>query len=105
LWGHILQTAGHTISLAERSIEGEMVTASLVSAVLIDLDTPDGEHRSSITALRTRWPHVPILAVAGEDQPLNFLEVRMNGADDILKQPLSPTTLADAVKRALEDAS
>ena len=105
LWGHILQTAGHTISLAERSIEGQMVTSSPVNAVLIDLDTPDGERLSSIAALRTRWPHVPILAIAGENQPLNFLEVRMNGADDVLKQPLSPTTLADAVKRALQEVS
>jgi len=105
LWEHILRTAGHTITLAETNIESEMVAPSAVNAVLIDLDTPNGDLLSSIAALRTRWPHVPILAIAGEDQPLNFLELRMNGADDVLKHPVSPTALVEAVKRALEEAS
>lgn len=100
----ILQTVGHTISLPQSGSGSDMVTLSEVNAVLIDLSIPDiTEILSSLASLRTRFRYIPILAIAREAQALDFLEIRMRGADDVLRYPFSPSTLLEAVERAMEE--
>ena len=103
--GNILEGGGHIISMAEAGAVGQIFSQSGVEAILIDLNMPDAEGLPPIASLRAVFPHVPILAIAGEVGLIDFLEVRMKGADDILRQPLAPNTLLEAVERALQEPS
>ena len=101
---HILQTAGYSISLAENHLGTEMFSQTSVNAILVDLSMPGAAAPSFVAALRSGFPDVPILLIAGENQTLDFLEMRLSGADDVLKKPFSQSTLLEAMARAMEDA-
>jgi CheY-like chemotaxis protein len=99
----ILESAGHQVSVLENDVGIETVPQREVNAVLLDLNTPGAEPPSSLAAVRTRLPRVPIVAIAGTDQRLDFLEVRMSGADDVLRYPVLPRALLEAVERAIQE--
>ena len=98
----VLESAGHTIGLAEDTTGTSVSPKTDVNAVLVDLSMPDREPLSEVAMLRRRLPHVPIIAIASKDHSIDFLELRMTGADDVLRYPFSPSSLLEAVQRALE---
>jgi DNA-binding response OmpR family regulator len=100
---HILESAGHTISLSEDATRSTTVSKADVNAVLVDLYLPGAEPLSEVATLRRRLPRVSIIAIASEEHPIDFLELRMTGADDVLRDPLAPDSLLEAVRRAIED--
>jgi CheY-like chemotaxis protein len=99
----VLESAGHTTNLAEDAANSSLIPKADVNAVLVDLSMPQSKPLSEMATLRRRLPHVAIIAIASEDQPVDFLELRMTGADDVLKLPVSPPSLLEAVQRAIEE--
>ena len=102
----ILEQAGHTVSTADSFTQVlENLSHNGAQVVLTDLHMPDSESLRLIDHLRTEFPVVKILVILGEHETVDFLAVRMSGADDVLRQPLAIKTLLDAVKQALGDTS
>ena len=102
----ILEQAGHTVSMADSFTQVlENLSHTGAEVVLTDLHMPDSESLLLIDQLRTEFPLVKILVILGEHETVDFLAVRMIGADDVLRQPLAIKTLLDAVKQALGDTS
>ena len=102
----ILEQAGHTVRIVDNfSQSHEDVRHSDADVVLTDLHMPDSESLRLIDHLRTEFPLVKVLVILGEHETVDFLAVRMIGADDVLRQPLTTKTLLDAVKQALGDTS
>lgn len=99
-----LQCAGHTVSMAGSFAEGyENLGRSGGEVVLTNLHVPESEFLRSIAHLRSGFPHVKILAIAREHDTMDFLAVRMMGADDLLREPLAIETLLDAVQQVLRE--
>ena len=99
----ILESTGHMVSIAEDVAGSAMASKAEVSAVLVDLDMPGAKPLSEIATLRRKLPRAFIIAIASEDHPIDFLELRMTGADDVLRYPFSPPSLLEAVQRAIEE--
>ena len=98
----ILEQAGHTVSMADSFTQVlENLSHTGAEVVLTDLGMPDSESLRLIDHLRTESPLVKILVILGEHETVDFLAVRMIGADDVLRQPLTSEGLLDAVKQAL----
>ena len=101
---NILEGGGYMVSVAGSFAEGrEMLSRSPVDAVLTDLQWRGSDALQSIACLRMEFPLVKILAIAREQQTIDFLAVRVMGADDILRQPLTIDALLDAVEQALRE--
>ena len=103
-----LEYAGHTVSVAGSFAEGhEYLRQMGTEVVLTDLHISNSESLRLIDHLHTEFPLVKILVIVGQHETVDFLAVRMIGADDVLRQPLTSKTLLDAVEQALveEEAS
>ena len=102
---NMLEGAGHTVSTAETFAQGHReLSQSGSDAVLTDLEAmPESEVLQSIAQLRAQFPRVKILVVARQEEPMDFLAVRMMGAHDVLTQPLETKTLLEAVQQALRE--
>ena len=104
--GLILEHAGHTVRIADNFSQAhEDLRHSDADVVLTDLHMPDSESLRHIAYLHTEFPLVKILVIVDDHDTVDFLRVRMSGADDVLRQPLTIKTLLDAVKQALGDTS
>ena len=104
----ILEQAGHTVSIAANFAQVlEDFSHTGAEVVLTDLHIPNSESLRLIDHLHTEFPLVKILVIVGQHETVDFLAVRMIGADDVLRQPLTSKTLLDAVEQALveEEAS
>jgi DNA-binding NtrC family response regulator len=98
----ILEQAGHTVSMADSFTQVlENLSHTGAEVVLTDLHMPDSESLRLIAQLHTEFPLVKILVILGEHETVDFLAVRMIGANDVLRQPLATKTLLDAVEQAL----
>lgn len=97
---HILEHAGHTVSTAESFAQAHGHLGH-TDVVLTDLHMPVSESLQLIAHLRTEFPQVKILVTVDEHEAVDFLAVRMTGADDVLRQPLTSKTLLEAVEQAL----
>ena len=98
----ILEQAGHTVSMADSFTQVlEDFSHTGAEVVLTDLHIPNSESLRLIDHLQTEFPLVKILVIVGQDETVDFLAVRMIGADDVLRQPLTIKTLLDAVEQAL----
>lgn len=99
-----LQCAGHTVNMAGSFAEGyEKLRQWGGEVVLTNLHMPGAEFLKSIAYLRTEFPLVKILAITSEHETMDFLAVRMMGANDVLRQPLAIKTLLDAVNQVLHE--
>ena len=98
----ILEQAGHTVRIADNFCQAhEHLRHSDADVVLTDLHMPDSESLRQLAYLHTAFPLVKILVIVDDHDTVDFLSVRMSGADDVLRQPLTSKTLLDAVKQAL----
>jgi two-component system NtrC family response regulator len=99
-----LQGAGHTVSVTDNVKEG---LASLgrggIEVVLADLPRPEPEVMQAIVELRAQSSLVKILLIARNKQPMDFLSLRMMGANDVLRYPLPAEDLLHAVRQALRE--
>ena len=99
-----LECVGHTVNMAASFAEGsENLSQSGSEVVVTNLHIPESEFLKSLAHLRAEFPRVRILAIASEYETMDFLAVRMMGADDVLRQPLASKTLLDAVDQALRE--
>ncbi|HJR77179.1 MAG TPA: response regulator [Nitrospiraceae bacterium] len=99
-----LECVGHTVNMAASFAEGsENLSQSGSEVVVTNLHMPESEFLKSLAHFRAEFPRVRILAIASEYETMDFLAVRMMGADDVLRQPLASKTLLDAVDQALRE--
>ena len=99
-----LECVGHTVNMAASFAEGsENLSQSGSEVVVTNLHMPESEFLKSLAHFRAEFPRVRILAIASEYETMDFLAVRMMGADDVLRQPLASKTLLDAVDHALRE--
>jgi DNA-binding response OmpR family regulator len=97
-----LECVGHTVDMTASFAEGSKnLSQSGSEVVLTNLHMPECEFLKSLAHFRAEFPRVRILTIASEHEAMDFLAVRMMGADDVLRQPLASRTLLDAVDQAL----
>lgn len=83
-----LISAGHAVDWA-RSLEpaNEALLTKTHEAVLLDLNLPDGDGLSVLTALRGERDHRPVLIITAKDQLSDRLAGLNAGADDYILKP------------------
>jgi two-component system, NtrC family, response regulator AtoC len=69
--------------------------------VLLDLITGDGDGLPTLRWLRRVRPDLPVLILAGADEPEHRAEAIRLGAQEFLLEPLPPARLESAIRRAL----
>ena len=85
----VVATDGHT-GLA-------LLDAQAIDVVVTDLCMPETDGIETIEAVRTRFPHIPIVAMSGwiSSGGVDYLEVaREIGAVRTLKKPFEPVALS-----------
>jgi CheY-like chemotaxis protein len=97
----ILQTAGHTVTLAADGLEGaQLYRATPADVVLCDL-VMRHSGLTLIRILRDQYPACRIIAISGVD-PHRLAYARESGAMLTLRKPLSPSELIEAVDKVLK---
>jgi DNA-binding response OmpR family regulator len=100
----IVECVGHTVSMAGSLPEGiECLRRELANVVLLTVSSPQSALLEGIAQLRAVSPLVKILVLVEKDDVVDFLAVRMMGADDVLRQPLGSKALLDAVNQTLRE--
>lgn len=99
----LLVAGGHqVVTLADGTGAVEAVENGPIDLVITDLIMPGQEGMSTISALRRRWPDLPIIAISGGGRlsALDLLPVaRRMGANATLPKPVSAASLFEAVNR------
>jgi response regulator RpfG family c-di-GMP phosphodiesterase len=90
----------HVESLAsalERASRGD------IDVVLLDLGLPDSEGLATLERFRAHFPHIPVVALTGLDDPDTALSAVQSGAQDFLvKGRIDGALLARAARYAVE---
>ena len=68
------------------------------SAILIDLNLPGQDGFSLISALRNRFPGIPLIAISGVSQRHVLESAMVFGAVDALRKPITPEWKAAIAK-------
>jgi CheY-like chemotaxis protein len=92
----ILNRAGYTTVQADDGAVGlEVVAREKPSVVLTDIVMPNREGIETIQILKSKFPHIPVLAMSGSHSPgKNYLEwAEAIGADDCVAKPFGPAEL------------
>lgn len=71
----------HCSSLAETT---ELCAKHTYDAILLDLGLPDSSGSKTVSTMQGRFPHVPIVAITGDNAPGAGLETVRAGAQDYL---------------------
>jgi DNA-binding response OmpR family regulator len=96
----ILQQAGHRVTIASSPPEATWMLPSSVEAILISV-TSHPHSVNTMAAIRSDFPDTPLLALVAPDDRTDFFVIRMQGADDVLRYPVTPTRLLQAVRGLL----
>ena len=105
-----LTAAGHAVDWA-RALEpaNEALLTKTHEAVLLDLNLPDGNGLSVLTALRSERDHRPVLIITAKDQLTDRLAGLNAGADDYILKPFHLDELVARIeavqRRCLGDPS
>ena len=79
-----------------------------ISVVIMDIFMPDQDGMETISEIRARWPHLPIIAMSGgwrTISPDTILETAQAlGAQGALAKPFDRQTLVEAIRRLLHPA-
>jgi CheY-like chemotaxis protein len=101
----VLVRAGHEIHEAADGLEGQRLCRELKpDLVITDIQMPGADGIETIAALRTWFPHLPIIAISGGDQTarLDVLgSAGLLGALSTLRKPFSVAEVLAAVSAAL----
>jgi two-component system chemotaxis response regulator CheY len=97
----VLESAGCKVTLAEDGERGlRAFRASRPDLVITDIVMTEKDGIGTILALRSEWPHGPIIAISGGSVSYLTWAQRL-GASATLKKPFEPEDLVDAVGRCL----
>jgi adenylate cyclase len=96
----ILQQAGYRVTIASTPREATWMLPSSVEAILIDVK-PHVQNSVTMGAIRSDFPDTPLLALVAPDDRTDFFVIRLQGADDVLRYPVTPTRLLQAVRGLL----
>jgi DNA-binding response OmpR family regulator len=97
----ILQQAGHRVTIASSPREATWMLPSSVEAILISVTPHPQNSVNTMAAIRSDFPDTPLLALVAPDDRTDFFVIRMQGADDVLRYPVTPTRLLQAVRGLL----
>ncbi|WP_367346729.1 response regulator [Stenotrophomonas bentonitica] len=75
------------------------LTGGGFEAVLVDTDLPGLDGVDLLGLLRARHPDTPVLAMCGQARPGLAGRVLAAGGGDLLRKPVSATTLRQALRR------
>jgi DNA-binding NtrC family response regulator len=99
----ILESAGHSVVVAEDGIEAPKVLASReVEVVITDLLMPERDGLEFITEIRAKYPKVKIIAMSGGGHIArdSYLRIARNfGAHFILEKPFSQAGVLGAIEK------
>ncbi|MEI6510011.1 MAG: PAS domain S-box protein [bacterium] len=74
-----------------------------IDLVLLDLTLPDSEAESTFRRLSPQAPHLPVVILSSSiDTALAVSTLRQGAMDYLMKEQVTPSSLAQAVRRALE---
>jgi DNA-binding response OmpR family regulator len=98
----ILECAEHTVMMADEFDQGaEYFGRDVADVALVVLKIRDSDALDAIAQIRAQSTRLKIVALAKQDDPMDFLALRMMGADDVLRQPLTANALVDSVNQVL----
>ncbi len=88
-----LAAAGYEAYSASNGEEAiDILERTAIDLAVIDIIMPDKEGVETIIEVKSRWPHVKLIAISGGGRigPDDFLHLaRMVGADATMKKPLN----------------
>jgi DNA-binding response OmpR family regulator len=97
-----LECAEHTVMVADEFDQGaEYFGRDGADVALVVLKIRDSDALRAIARIRAQSARLKILVLAKQDDRMDFLALRMVGADDVLRQPLEANALLDAVDQVL----
>ena len=98
----ILESAGHSVIVAEDGLEAPKVMASReINVVITDLLMPERDGLEFITEIRTKYPKVKIVAMSGGGHIArdSYLRIAKNfGAHHLLEKPFSQAGVLAAIE-------
>ena len=97
----ILESAGHSVIVAEDGLEAPKVMAAReIQIVITDLLMPERDGLEFITEIRTKYPKVKIVAMSGGGHIArdSYLRIAKNfGAHFLLEKPFSQAGVLGAI--------
>lgn len=103
---HLREASGIRVNLhwCPAFAEGvEKLAAQPVDVVLLDLSLPDSVGLATLTRLAERFPRIPVVILTGHEDESTALRAMRHGAQDyLIKDQLSPSSLARAMRFAIE---
>jgi two-component system nitrogen regulation response regulator NtrX len=107
LLARVLEKQGHTVILAEDSIDGVAKhNAELPNLVITDMNMPRQGGAETILNIRQHTPAVKIVAISGDgdiDGTHLLIEAERLGAVEVLSKPFKMIELADCVRHVLDN--
>lgn len=102
-----LSDAGFEVLTAPGAAAGyDLAARENVEAVVTDINMPGTDGAELIGELRTRWPHLPIIAISGDSiidgRPIGEV-AREHGADLALVKPFRARELAAALEKLIRE--
>jgi two-component system chemotaxis response regulator CheY len=103
LFQTVLQSAGHTVSLAANATEGlKVLRGSAIEMVITDLNMPESTGLDVISVVRHDFPTTKVLVVSGEACEYDPLEVSADlDAIEVLPKPVGMNHFLGTVSRVL----
>ncbi|MBI1405722.1 MAG: response regulator [Caulobacter sp.] len=103
----LLTTAGYDCQTAEDGRVGlARLEAGPVDLVLLDMIMPNMDGVETLTAIRDRWPDLPVAVMSAGTRAMSLqglLRIAMGlGASEALQKPLSESTVLPVVERLLQ---
>jgi CheY-like chemotaxis protein len=94
-----LESGGFKVVEASNGHEGlRQLEHHVCEIAVVDLIMPEKEGLSTILEIKSRFPHVRVLAISGRD--VQYLKLAGElGADETLSKPLHSATLLNAVQK------
>jgi two-component system nitrogen regulation response regulator NtrX len=99
----VLEYEGYECVEAASGPEGiEVARRETPDAVLLDIKMPGMDGLETLTAVRGRDPHTPILMISGHGDIPTAVEAVHKGAYDLLEKPLESERVLTAVRHAID---
>lgn len=97
-----LEYAEHTVMVADEFDQGaEYFSPNVADVALVVLKRRDSDALHAIAQIRAHSARLKIVVLAKQDDLMDFLALRMIGADDVLREPLEAKALLDAINQVL----
>jgi len=101
-----IQNAGHrAVAFTDPAGAIAAIDSAPPVAVLLDLHLPGATTDQLLSRIRRQYPHAPIIALAGDNDPISARQAVALGASDFVTKPLERTTLLTTLHNALDRAS